>query len=106
MQAQIIIKPLLTEKSMTDVKIGKYSFVVAERATKLNVKHAVNDAFGVSVVSVTTSIVKGRTKRIGARRQEVDQSKWKKATVMLKRGQTIALFEPGAATEQEEVKKA
>jgi large subunit ribosomal protein L23 len=96
MQAHIIIKPLVTEKSMSDVSKGKYTFMVAKSATKSAIKHAVKGKFNVTVSSVATSIVKGRSQRVGTRRLEVAKAHWKKATVTLKKGETIALFEPGA----------
>jgi large subunit ribosomal protein L23 len=99
-----IIKPLVTEKSMRDVSLGKYTFMVAKDAAKGAIKQALGEMFNVHVVSVSTSIVKGRMKRVGARRQEVDQADWKKATVKLRKGERISLFEPGSATEDEKKK--
>ncbi|MGI8419677.1 MAG: 50S ribosomal protein L23 [Candidatus Levyibacteriota bacterium] len=95
MQAHIIVRPLVTEKSMTDVSKGKYTFMVAKSATKSGIKHAIKGKFNVTVSSVATSIVKGKSQRVGARRLEVAKSQWKKATVTLKKGDKIALFEPG-----------
>ena len=91
----IIIKPLVTEKSMSEVSIGKYTFVVARSATKPVIKQAIKDMFNVTVTGVSTIVVKGKRKRIGARRVEVEATEWKKATVTLKKGDKIALFEPG-----------
>lgn len=96
---QIIIKPLVTEKSMADVSKGKYTFIVDKFATKPVIKQAVKDMFNVTVRSVATRIVKGKTKRIGARRQEVTEVSYKKATVLLKKGDKIALFEPAGGEE-------
>jgi large subunit ribosomal protein L23 len=93
---QVIIKPLVTEKSMQDVTKGKYTFVVNRFATKPVIKQAVKDMFNVTVVSVATNIVKGRSKRVGTRRNEVPVSAYKKATVTLKKGEKISLFESGA----------
>ena len=95
MQSHIIVRPLVTEKSMTDVSKGKYTFMVEKSATKSAIKHAVKNKFNVTVSSVATSVVKGKSQRIGTRRVEVTKSHWKKATVTLKKGDTIALFEPG-----------
>lgn len=92
---QVIVRPLVTEKSMQDVSKGKYTFIVDRFATKPVIKQAVKDMFKVTVVSVATSIIKGRSKRVGARRQEVGQSSYKKATVTLKKGEKISLFEQG-----------
>ncbi len=95
----VIIKPLVTEKSMTDVSHGKYSFVVSKDARKSAIKYAIKQQFNVTVVSVSTITVKGRTKRVGTRRQEVPSPKWKKAIVTVKKGDKIALFEPGGGEE-------
>ena len=98
----ILIKPLITEKSMNDVSKGKYSFVVAKDASKGAIKAAVKAQFNVTVISVATSVQKGKTQRVGVRRTEVDRSEVKKATVQLKKGDKIGIFEPGG---EEEVKK-
>ncbi|HWY79993.1 MAG TPA: 50S ribosomal protein L23 [Candidatus Sulfotelmatobacter sp.] len=91
----IIVKPLVTEKSMTDVRKGIYSFVVAKDARKAAIKSSIKAQFNVTVSSIATSIVKGKTQRVGVRRQEAAKPEWKKATVTVKKGEKIALFEPG-----------
>jgi large subunit ribosomal protein L23 len=98
----ILIRPLVTEKSMNDVSKGKYSFVVAKDASKAAIKAAIKAQFSVTVVSVATSVQKGKTQRVGIRRIEADKASVKKATVKLKKGEKIGLFEPGG---EEEVKK-
>src|SRR5262245_61892846 len=95
----ILIKPIVTEKSMADAGKGRYLFAVAEGATKDAIKKYINQRFSVHVTQVTTSVVKGKRKRIGARRQEVHGSVWKKATVRVKKGEKIGLFE-GAEEEK------
>ena len=101
----IIIKPLVTEKSMTDVSKGKYAFVVAKDARKTGIKQAIKQLFGVTVTSVAINNVKGKTKRVGVRRVEVARPIVKKATVTVKKGEKIALFEPGGGEEEKETKK-
>lgn len=91
----ILIKPLVTEKSMNDVTLGKYTFAVANDASKTLIKKAISAAFNVNVVSIATRVVKGKTKRVGMKRTEKTVSAWKKATVKLKKGEKISLFEPG-----------
>lgn len=91
----VIIRPIITEQSMRVVPNGKYSFVVHKKADKDEIKKAVNQLFGVTVVSVATSVVKGKSKRVGQRRQEIDSTEWKKAIVEVKKGEKIAIFEPG-----------
>lgn len=96
----IIIKPLVTEKSMSDVTRGKYSFVVAKDAGKKAIKSAIKQQFNVTVVSVVTSVQKGKTQRVGVKRVEVGKSDTKKATVTVKKGDKIGLFEPGGGEEE------
>lgn len=77
----IIIKPLVTEKSMEDMTEGKYTFEVDKRANKSEVKKAVEEIFGVKVEKISTMNVKGKEKRMGkfvGRRKD-----WKKAIVKL-----------------------
>ncbi len=59
----IILKPIVTEKSSQDSAIGKYSFKVDERATKTEIRHAVEKLFNVKVVAVNTVRYDGKVKR-------------------------------------------
>src|SRR5688572_17703408 len=96
-RSNIILKPIISEQSMKAVDGGKYTFVVAKFANKTEIRDAVTALFNVTVVAVATTTVKGKTKRVGARRTEVKDSIWKKAIVTVKKGETIALFEPGGS---------
>lgn len=95
MNNNVIIKPIISEKSMKDVTKDKFTFRVSKEASKNMIEKAVTDGFKVDVVKVFTTIVKGRSIRVGARRTEKSQSDWKKAIVKLKKGQKIALFDIG-----------
>ncbi|MCQ2490515.1 MAG: 50S ribosomal protein L23 [Ruminococcus sp.] len=77
----IILKPVITEKSMDGLQVGKYTFKVAKDATKPEIKKAVEKLFGVEVDKVTTMNVNGKMKRLG--RYEGMTSSWKKAIVTL-----------------------
>ena len=77
----IILKPVITEKSMDGLQEGKYTFKVAKDATKPEIKKAVEKLFGVEVDKVTTMNVKGKVKRLG--RYVGTTSSWKKAIVTL-----------------------
>ena len=77
----IIIRPVLTEKSYAGIPAKTYTFQVAKNANKVQVKNAVEQIFGVKVENVTTATVKGKAKRQG--RAEGHTSDWKKATVRL-----------------------
>lgn len=92
----IIIKPIITEKSMSDAGKGRFTFAVLKNADKKAIKKAVEEKFKVNVLSVSTNIVKGKKIRVGARRKEVDKSDFKKAIVQLIEGQKIDLFDVGA----------
>lgn len=88
----IVIKPIITEKSMEDMAEGKYTFEVDKRANKTEVKKAVEHLFGVEVDKVSTMNVRGKEKRMGrfvGRRKD-----WKKAIVKLTPdSKTIEFFE-------------
>lgn len=88
----IILRPVLTEKSYDDIASKKYTFVVDIRATKGDIRRAVEDVFGVKVKSVNTLRQIGKLKRQGyhiGRRPEV-----KKAFVTLtKDSKTIEFFD-------------
>jgi large subunit ribosomal protein L23 len=88
----IIIRPIITEKSMMGIADKKYTFEVAKTATKIDVKHAVEEAFKVKVAKVNTVSVRGRLKRQG-RTQGYTKS-WKKAIVTLTEdSKSIEFFE-------------
>ncbi|MDE6502565.1 MAG: 50S ribosomal protein L23 [Ruminococcus sp.] len=88
----IILKPVITERSMDNLQVGKYTFKVAKNANKSEIKKAVETLFGVQVAKVTTINVKGKLKRVG--RYEGMTSSWKKAIVTLTEGsKAIEFFE-------------
>ncbi len=101
----VIVRPIITEKSMQGAGSGKYSFVVQRFATKDEIKKAMKAAFNVNVVTVSTSVIKGKRKRVGERRIEVRETNIKKATIILKQGEKISLFESGTEEEKETKKK-
>ena len=77
----IIISPILTEKSYDGIATKKYTFKVAKKANKTQIKTAVEDIFGVKVAKVNTVNVNGKKKRMG--RSEGYTSDYKKAVVFL-----------------------
>ena len=89
----IIIRPIITEKSMQDITKKKYVFEVAKKATKIDVARAVEELFkGAKVQKVNTVHVRGRLKRQG--RFEGYTRSWKKAYVQLtQESADIELFE-------------
>lgn len=89
----ILIKPLITEKSMQDAAAGRFTFVVNIDVNKDQIAKAVRKAFSVDVVSVKTTTTKGTNKRAGRKRLVTKTSSWKKAIIQLKPGQKIDLFD-------------
>ena len=86
----ILIKPLITEKSTELMAEGKYVFKVAKAANKIEIARAVKEVFNVKVEKVNTVNVKGKTKRIG--RTSGKRPDYKKAIVKLAPGETIEFF--------------
>ena len=74
---EVIIAPVVTEKSNDEIQMGKYTFKVNKKATKVDIKRAVEKLFEVKVLSVNTMTVKGKEKRVG--RSVGKTSDWKKA---------------------------
>ena len=78
----VIIRPIITEQSMEDLDIKKYAFEVAKDANKIEIKKAIEEIFGVTVINVTTATVRGKKKRQGVMPAGY-QKTWKKAVVKL-----------------------
>lgn len=87
---EIIIRPIVSERSFSGMELNKYTFEVAKDANKYQIKDAVEEIFGVKVVRVNTLTVKPKTKRV---RYVAGQDRsWKKAIVTLAEGDTIEVF--------------
>ena len=88
----IILRPIITEKSMTGIGMKKYTFEVAKNATKIDIARAVETLFGVKVCKVNTLHVRGQLRRQG--KSEGYTPSWKKAYVTLSpESKTIEFFE-------------
>jgi large subunit ribosomal protein L23 len=87
----IIIKPVVSEKSYGLIDHDTYTFLVPRSATKIDVRHAVEQIWGVKVVSVNTNNRKGKTKR--TRNMIGTRAATKRAIVKLGGGDKIELFE-------------
>ncbi|HEX2466684.1 MAG TPA: 50S ribosomal protein L23 [Solirubrobacterales bacterium] len=94
---QVIIEPVVSEKSYALMTDGKYTFRIDDRAHKTQVKHAVEEIFGVEVVEVRTLRVQSKPKRRGLHRGHTRS--WRKAIVKLAPGERIELFEGAAVAE-------
>ena len=88
----VIIRPLLSEKSYAGIQEKNYAFVVAKSANKTQIKLAIEEIFGVQVERVNTANVHGKLKRQG--RYEGYTSDYKKAAVWLKKdSKSIEFFD-------------
>lgn len=88
---EVLIKPIVTERSTGLMEQNKYTFKVDKNANKIEIKHAVETIFKVNVVEVTTMNVAGKLKRQG--RTAGLTPAWKKAIVTIKAGQRLPIFE-------------
>lgn len=86
----VLIKPVISEKSVGLIEENKYTFWVAPVANKIEIKYAVEKMFKVGVLDVRTMNVKGKKKRVG--RSVGMTSDRKKAIVYLKEGDRIEGF--------------
>lgn len=85
----IIIAPVVTEKSAMNAGNGIYTFKVDKRATKTQIKKTIESQFGVHVVKINTLVTKPKDRRVG---KYTGKTKvYKKAIVSLKDGETIEM---------------
>ena len=90
--SQIIVRPLVTEKSHEQLdRHGAYTFVVANDANKIEIANAIEKQFNVRVKDVRTMRYAGKEKRMG--RWVGRKASWKKAVVTLAEGDSIEIFE-------------
>jgi large subunit ribosomal protein L23 len=94
---QVILEPVVSEKSYALMSEGKYTFRVDDRAHKTQIAHAVEEIFEVRVAAVRTAKVRAKPKRRGLHSGRTRS--WKKAIVQLVPGDRIELFEGAAVAE-------
>lgn len=87
----VIIRPLITEKTTSLVEKGKYTFEVKHGANKIEVKKAIEELFDVNVVSINIINVRKKARRVG--RYDGFTPAVRKAIVTLQEGQTLDVFE-------------
>jgi large subunit ribosomal protein L23 len=88
---EVLQRPVITEKATEQRERDKYVFEVNIKATKPQIKDAVEQAFKVKVFKINIVKVPGKTKRFG--RRQVTSSSWRKAIVTLEPGHKISFFE-------------
>jgi large subunit ribosomal protein L23 len=96
--ADIILRPVISEKSIDESGRGKYTFAVHDKANKVQIKAAVEELYSkekVTVVAVNVLTSRGKEKRRGTKRGRVSghTPDWRKAIVTLAPGQKIEFFE-------------
>ncbi len=86
----IIIRPIISERSFDMQELNRYTFEVAKAASKIEIAAAIEEIFNVKVVKVNTSNVKSKPKRV---RQVPGYTRtWKKAIVTVAEGESIEIF--------------
>lgn len=93
----IILEPIISEKSLNDVSKSRFTFKVGRDANKNQIRKAIEEKFKVNVLKISTISLKGKEKQIRTRTkvEKVAKKSFKKAVVTLKEGQKIAIFESG-----------
>lgn len=98
----ILLRPIITEKTMKEAARSRYTFLVERRADKKSIAKVVGDLFGVKVESVGTVVTAGKGRRFGRRAKFVRGQNTKKAVVSLASGQVLDLFEVKGQAEGQE----
>jgi large subunit ribosomal protein L23 len=89
---QILIRPVITEKSLDRVKNNQYTFEVVPGVNKYEIEKAVKDEYKIDVMQVRTVSRKGKLKQVGKKRQDKQMPRRKFAIVKIKTGQKIDAF--------------
>jgi len=89
----IILRPIISEKSYSMIEQNRYTFEVAKTASKPQIAQAISEIFGVTVTNVNTMNVTGKPRRVRFAKGKTRD--WKKAVVTLTQGDTIDLFPTG-----------
>ena len=95
MASQVILRPVISEKSMDATQAHKYTFAVHDDANKLQIKQAVEELFKVKVLGVNVSTTKAKEKSRNRQRGRVQgyTSPWRKAVVTVRPTDKIEFFE-------------
>jgi large subunit ribosomal protein L23 len=88
---QVLVRPIISEKSTMLLPLHQYSFEVSKEANKMQIREAVELAFKVNVLNVNVIHVPGKMRRMGRHRGYT--SSWKKAVVTIRPDQRIEIFE-------------
>ena len=93
--AEVLVKPILTEKANAQQeKLRRYAFKVARKSNKLEIKKAIEEFYGVTVVNVNTAVIPGKNKTRYTKAGFVKGQKpaYKKALVTVAEGETLDIY--------------
>lgn len=90
--SNLIIKPVVTEKTYSQLNNNRYSFKVVRNSSKETVAREIEKMYKVEVIDTRVSIVPGKLRRVAGTRRFSLREKWKKVTVTLKEGQKIDIM--------------
>lgn len=100
-----LLKPILTEKTMRLAQAGQFTFKVNPLIGKQAIKVAVESAFAVDVLKISTISANSKVKRAGKKRLATKAKAYKKAIITLKPGQSISYFEMEKPKKNKKAKK-
>lgn len=107
MQIQhVLIKPIISEKSLKDAESGYFTFLVNKASNKTEIKKAIEEVFEVKVIRITTNTTKGSKTRNTKVGRKVTVFANKKARVALSKGQTIDIFDEHLGREDKNKEKS
>ena len=89
---QVLIKPVVTEKTAHEEITGRYTFIVNRQATKIDIKNAVRQLYGVNVKQVMVRLTPQKIRVVGRGREIVKRPQVKKASVTLVKGEKMDLY--------------
>jgi large subunit ribosomal protein L23 len=95
MDTVIIVRPMITERSLLEAARGVFTFQVDVKSTKPQIRQALERLFSVHVTRMSTVIRKGKVRLVGRKRIAKKESKMKVARIQLKKGEKIPYFEVG-----------
>jgi large subunit ribosomal protein L23 len=103
--SNVILKPILSEKAYKLMEQGLYTFLVDKKASKKSIAQIVSKHYSVAVEKVNVARIQSKTKRVGRTRKTTNVGGGKKATVWVKKGQSIASLLPKSQVKKSKSKK-
>lgn len=89
---QVLLKPVVSEKTTREEAQGKYTFLVSQKATKIDVKNAIRELYGVKVTAVNVRNIRKKTRIVGRGREITKRSAGKQATIKVEPGKKIDIY--------------